>query len=232
MDGILDYVNIKPNNELNSKLFTNEKIHYKIVQQLKKIADEFIDYSKIKKFKVPIKDIFVTGSIINYNYSDYSDIDIHILVDISKFKGRNKEIATEYFNTKKMFWNLEHDIKVLGYDVELSIQPTDQEHHATAIYSILKNEFIKKPKKQKYKVNKNKIYSFYKEIKEKIDNVTCENVDKVRTEVKKLRKTGLNRKNYEYSEQNLVFKILRNKGILDKLSKFKSDCVTDKLSYK
>ena len=45
------------------------------------IADDFYDSLKLKWLK-PL-DIVLTGSICNFNWSEFSDIDMHIIVDFS-----------------------------------------------------------------------------------------------------------------------------------------------------
>ena len=57
------------------------------------IADDFYDTLKLKWLK-PI-DIILTGSICNFNWSEFSDIDLHIIVDLSQI-SENIELVREY----------------------------------------------------------------------------------------------------------------------------------------
>ena len=74
--------------ELNPKIWDNPddapKSHMKleIRNQLEEIAEEFIKFVNVDMF---IQDIIIMGSLCNYNWSEYSDVDLHILVNFNDF---------------------------------------------------------------------------------------------------------------------------------------------------
>ena len=82
------------------------------------IANDFIDGLP---FNVTIQDVRFTGSLANYNWSKYSDIDLHIVVDFEELDD-NKELVKEMFDAKRLRWNEHHDIKIKGYEVELYVE--------------------------------------------------------------------------------------------------------------
>ncbi len=87
--------------------------------------------------QVTITDIQFTGSMANYNYSSYSDIDLHILIQYPEDCDNSlKELA----QSKKMLWNKEHDIQIYNHQVELYPQDVNEPHTASGLYSVLKNE--------------------------------------------------------------------------------------------
>ena len=106
------------------------------------IADDFFDTLELPW--VDVTDITLTGSLANYNWSKFSDVDLHILV---KFEDvdENEELVKEYFNSKKNLWNEKHDITIKGYDVELYMQDTHEPHVSSGIYSIMWDGWIVKP---------------------------------------------------------------------------------------
>jgi hypothetical protein len=57
------------------------EIKPEVRKALLKIAYEFIQSLDVK---TPIVDIIFTGSMANYNYTDQSDIDLHILYDFDE----------------------------------------------------------------------------------------------------------------------------------------------------
>ena len=65
-----------------------------------------------------IVDIRFTGSLANYNWSRYSDIDLHIVVDFSKIDD-DADLVKAYFDSERMRWNDRHDIKINGFEVEI-----------------------------------------------------------------------------------------------------------------
>ena len=67
---------------LNSKIWSNEQLNSSIKSALLKIANNFFDDLELEGSE--IDDITFTGSLANFNYTKFSDIDLHLLVDYSK----------------------------------------------------------------------------------------------------------------------------------------------------
>ena len=76
----------------------------KVRLKLLNIADSFWDSLNID-FASP-KDIILTGSICNYNWSKYSDIDLHIVVDFLDIDD-NTDLVYDYFMAKKVLRKFE-----------------------------------------------------------------------------------------------------------------------------
>ena len=103
-----------PHNKLSDKIWQDEeKMHPEVRDALMKIADEFIDYLGID---LDVLDITMTGSLANYNYTPFSDIDLHIMIDTSSV-NKDIDLVEEFFNAKKKFWNDRHDIMIRGSEV-------------------------------------------------------------------------------------------------------------------
>jgi predicted nucleotidyltransferase len=214
---------------LNSKVWEhpedpNDAIMKKRVRQaLMKIADAFIDDLGDD---VKIEDITLTGSLANFNWSDFSDFDVHVIIDYSQF-GKQKELYKELFGLKKQLFNQKHDIRIFGYEVELYAQDSSEEHTASGLYSIKDNKWINIPSRENFKLDKNllktKISSWKNYIEDLIVNINESGLDVNETKVKTLkdklkeyRKSGLEKEG-EYSYENLVFKFLRRSKIIEKL---------------
>ena len=84
--------------ELNPKFWINNKLNSRIRLKLLDLADEFIDTLAVDWVKP--EDIVLTGSIANYNWSKYSDVDVHILIDYKKI-WKKTEFVQDYFDSKK-----------------------------------------------------------------------------------------------------------------------------------
>ena len=217
----LDFSSFKINKILNPKVWESEnKINPDIRELLIKIANNYYDSLELN---TPIVDIILTGSLSNYNWSKYSDFDVHILIDINKF-GEKKELIKNLLDAKTRSWNDNHDIKIKGYDVELYIQGKDQEHHSTGIYSLMNEKWVIKPEKISPKINKNIIRQKYKKIidilddikkqyKNGNDEIVTSRLDKLKSRIKKMRESGLE-SGGEFSPENIVFKLLRRNDIM------------------
>ena len=116
----LDLSSFKVRDTLNPKIFDSEQHMYGDVRsRLLMIADDFFETLDVGV--VDIDDITLTGSLANYNWSRFSDVDLHILL---KFKDvdENENLVKEYFMSKKNLWNEKHDITIKNYDVEMEMK--------------------------------------------------------------------------------------------------------------
>ena len=99
----IDLSSFKIKDELNPKIFDREQQMYNDVRtRLLMIADDFFETLDIGW--VEIDDIILTGSLANYNWSKFSDVDLHILIDFDEV-DENEELVRSYFNSKKNLWN-------------------------------------------------------------------------------------------------------------------------------
>ena len=78
-----DLFDLSIKKELNQSIWDGEKLNTLVRERLLKIADDFIEDLEIVE-KEDIEDIRLTGSLANYNYTSYSDIDLHVIIDFQK----------------------------------------------------------------------------------------------------------------------------------------------------
>lgn len=195
-----------------------------------KIAKYFM---KFLDKDIKVEDLIITGSSANYNWSKYSDIDLHILVDFEN-ESEDIEILKKYFDSKKSIWNKDYDIKYKDYDVELYVQDIDEQHTSTGVYSLIKDEWIVTPQKQEAFIDYKKLYDKANEYSKMVEDLMKSDepeesklvsIEKLKDKLKKYRKLGLE-KGGEKSIENLVFKALRRNGDLDKLSNLQKQLIS------
>ena len=192
----------------------------KVRKALERIADEFIDDLGEDVF---VEDVYLMGSLANFNWSEYSDFDLHVIVDFEKYENQ-EDLYKELFDLKKKLFNDKHNIKIFGYDVEVYAQGISDESHSDGVYSVMNNEWIHKPKRTSkdldMSVLKTKIKSWTDKIDDAIEDAKSEgNVEtlkKLKDKLKDYRQSGLD-KDGEFSYENLVFKYLRRSGHIGKL---------------
>lgn len=207
-----------------------------IRDKLLAISDKFIDFLGVDFF---VHDVVLTGSLANYNWSEYSDIDLHIIVDYEE-SGHNPALLKEFFDSKRNSWNLAHDIKIKNYEVEIYVQDIKEKHVSSGVYSVLNNNWIIEPQKGKENIDdknileKGEIYATLIDhlvsAKERGIDVT-NYIDEVKRKLKRFRQSGLD-KGGEYSYENLTFKLLRRNGYIEKLIELKKKTIDSKLSVK
>jgi predicted nucleotidyltransferase len=220
---VLNSFKIKPN--LNKEFWGDEILNENIREQLMKIAQDFFDELNAPE-DLEIIDVILTGSLANYNWSKFSDVDLHVIVDFSKI-NTTEEFIKKLFDSYKNNWNNKHDISIKGFPVELYVQDIKEKLSANAVYSVKRNKWILKPEKDNFKLNrniiKNKAITFFEKLKEIRDlykngdyQKTLDKSQKLKDKIKKYRKSGLE-SGGEYSIENLVFKVLRRTTFLETL---------------
>ena len=100
------------NDTLKSNFWANGALDPAVSQKLIEIATKFFDDLNLED--ASLEDITFTGSLANYNWTRYSDIDLHLLVDFSKIDDNN-DLVREFFNAKTSLWNKMHNIIVLNH---------------------------------------------------------------------------------------------------------------------
>jgi len=204
---------------------SKEKLKNYLAERLYKIAKDFfksldLDWSLVE-------DVTLTGSLANYNWSKYSDVDLHLIVDYAKV-DENEKLVKDFFRNVSAMWNRTHNITVKGHDVELYVQDSREPHHSTGVYSIKYDRWnnvptrynpqIDKPKLKKKSAKwMNDIDEIYDLFAEKDYRTANEQAERLMQKLKKYRQGGLE-KGGEHSIENLVFKVLRRNDYLQRLS--------------
>jgi predicted nucleotidyltransferase len=210
---------------VDSDDLTQIKLKKDIRTGLLNIAKDFVDSFKIEELE--IEDVYFVGSLTNYNWSNFSDIDLHVVLDKTKI-GADIDVVTELFDAKKEVYNNNHDIKIKGYDVELYAQDVNEKLDSKGIYSVLFSKWVDSPSKEEFSLDKKTILNKVKGFNKTINNLISmddseEKIQKIKLfkdKLRKYRKSGLH--DGEMSNENLVFKYLRRSGIIQKLNNIKT----------
>lgn len=204
------------NKELDPEFWKNEQLDPQVRAALLKLGE---DFWKDIELKTNYQDILLLGSSANYNWTPESDVDLHILVD-SATLGMQPEPAQKMFRSIVGKWNIEHDVEVKGHKVEIYLQDTHETNAAESIFSLLHNQWVKKPVYTTPKVDKGAIQKKYSMWVDKIHDALQQKDEnklrKILDDLRDARKAGL-QKSGELSTENLVFKILRMRGFLEKI---------------
>lgn len=229
---INELLTVRYNSELNPQLWQNEKLLPEVEDKLMEITRAFVDYIDLDALE--LQDVVITGSNANYNWTEMSDIDLHLIVDMDEIKGRCPDLADDFFRGKKTLWNEHHDIELYGHQVEVYVQDAREAHVSAGFYSLMNREWINFPE---YKVPEfddvaveAKAKQLQYEIEELIElNADMDAVKAMKDKLRNMRQSGLERAG-EFSTENLAFKHLRNTGHLGMLSRYARDVVNQKYS--
>ena len=206
-----DFVTV--NTELNPKLWQDGQLEAKVRVKLLEIARAFVDFVGID---LDVKDYTITGSNANYTWSKYSDLDLHVIIE-----GEVSDAQRELFSAKKALWAEYHDITVRGLPVECYVQGESETHHSTGVYSIINNTWLIKPQKTEPDLDdqavESKKDSMLTQVEQALLSKDLEKLRTVKDKITNMRRAGLDRAG-EWSVENVVFKILRNLGLIDQIT--------------
>lgn len=206
-----DIVAVK--SQLNPKIWKDEQMRPEVRAKLLEIAEAFREFIGID---IKVVDITVTGSNANFTWTPYSDLDLHLIVP-----GTPTESERELYSAKKALWGEQRDIKIRDLPVECYVQGEDEEHHSTGVYSVENDQWLIEPKQTQPKVNDSAVTAKHQELAwcvgEALDSNDLEKLRAVKEKITKMRKSGLARAG-EWSVENLVFKLLRNQGLIDRVA--------------
>ena len=217
---------------MNPKFWNNFKLKSEIREELLKIANDFMKNLDLEDVK--IHEILFCGSLANYNYSKYSDIDVHIVFDFDEI-NKDNELVFKYLDAERKLWSSQHDIVIEGYQVEVYCENISEFEEEISSgkrmppFSLLRNKWIgNKPEKSNFVPDEFLIRKKSRVIISDINDIEkdfesnysykslSKRLSKVWKKIKNNRKTGLD-KGGELSIENIVFKLLRRNGYIKKI---------------
>ena len=87
--------------ELNSDLWKDNELLPEVKEKLLEIVDKFLKGLEKHDIKCKANDVIIVGSNANYNYSENSDIDLHIVADTKAF-GDAEKVAKAFLDVCRM----------------------------------------------------------------------------------------------------------------------------------
>jgi len=228
----------KVQKELNPDIWLIDDEGYRMRPEIRdsllKIVEDYEDFVDID---LDIEDIILTGSLSNFNWSEFSDVDLHILID---FDDPEESIEKKYLDSRRIIWNSLRDVNVKGFESEIYVQDSKEQHFASGMYSVMYNDWVVEPEEKDVVLDPHKILSKSKQWMDMIDqiednmertspNELMSTVDDLKRRLKKYRGAGLADKG-EYSYENLTFKFLRRNGYIGKLMGLKNKLIDKSLT--
>jgi len=217
---------------LNPYFWQGEDFDPDVRTKLLRIAQDFYEDLDVE---IPIEDIQLTGSLANYNWTKYSDLDVHVIMDLSLI-NEDIELVKKALDGVRLIWNQRHPVVIKGHDVELYAQDLNQLHLASGLYSLMKGEWLRKPEFNPPKVDPRDVYRkvqangvAIEELKSQLEKAgpaeakdVMDQASALKKKISRARDEKLAHKGGEFSVENLVFKEMRNNGMFGDLIDIKS----------
>lgn len=218
--------------QLNPKLWTADQcLPNKLRSGFLKIANAFYDSLDID---APILDVILIGSSANYNWTEHSDIDLHVVINYLDIAD-NLYLVQQYLQAKKSIWNSKYPLTFKGMNIELYAQDSNESlHGSVGIYSVLHGKWLRKPNADLISIDDQLIQQKAQPYEFEIENIDITDpnaetkIKRILVKLRNLRQSGLDSVG-EYSLENLAFKYLRNKGLIDRLKEMLHRLTTNQL---
>lgn len=201
---------IESHETLNPKFWQGEELKQEVEDKIKVITDRFVEYLNNRDIKIDIKDILLLGSNASYNYTDDSDLDIHIIVEPKEI-AEDEELLKQLYDLAASAFNDKFNIQLKGADAEVYVELNDTNANSNGIYSINKG-WLKKPKKENVAGIELDEVEFEKWEDRYNDLLVSHDKNEIKQfidDLYKLRKDSI-LKDGEYGQGNLIFKEMRN----------------------
>ena len=220
---------MKFHNELNPKIWNaDHTLKDDVKDRLLQIVSYFTKDSYIP---INVLDARIVGSNASYNYTPFSDLDLHLVVNFEQISD-SKELIQALFDLQKTLFNKAHDISIHGVNVELYVEDVNAMTLSNGIYSLFEDKWIKEPEKltDVPDVDITKETNRWRRVIETaLSNGDINVVSNLINRLYMIRKNALSIDG-EYSKGNQIFKAIRNDGLLDKLKDRYKELVSKDLS--
>lgn len=207
---------------LNPSIFRSGVMRPEVREKLLEISDLFLSLLREESQLdiVPI-DVILVGSNASYNYTDESDIDLHLVVNFDTLPACPDELIQAFCNSEKSNFNRDYDFTVHGCPVEVYVEDVKTTSVTKGIYSLFNNEWVKFPTQSDSPevpdVSQTPEYfDIYEETTEVLLSGDLTQVRNMIDRLYLLRKNSLSVYG-ESGRYNLIFKELRRQGVLDDL---------------
>ena len=205
------------NKVLCPDIWQNDVLKPEVAKKLNLVADIF---QQTLALPFERKDLVLVGSMASHNYGKFSDIDLHLVTDFSKY-NTDERLLADYFKSKRDMFNYTNSFMMYGHPVEVSVEDVARKARSQGRYSIISGQWLKKPVyDEKFVIpdvtNSEKYLNLKKSLDECLANNDFKKITPLFQEIYKLREAGLSTGG-ELSKENLIFRRLRNEGYLKKL---------------
>jgi hypothetical protein len=201
---------------LNPKIWTSDnKLQHDVRQKILDVLDLF---KKFCELTIPVVDIYLVGSNASYNYTDNSDLDMHIIVNFDLIDG-SKEVVGMMYNLQRSAFNRDYDISVHGVPIEIYVEDVSGTSvTSNGIYSVFKDKWLKFPKRIEVPIidTSDAVSRWEKRINYELTKGTYQSVSDVITKLYAMRKNSI-LVDGEFGKGNQIFKDIRNLGLLSEL---------------
>ena len=214
---------------LNPKIWGEDnKLRTDVKQKICEIIEQFINTISVP---LTVLDAHIVGSNASYNYSEHSDLDVHIITNFELIDAPY-DVVQIIYNSVKAKFNADYDISIRGINVEMYVEDVKTTVLSNGIFSLYEDKWLKFPQKLTdiKAVDVSGEYSQWEErALNAINSKNSDDIQNVINDIYMVRKNSLALEG-EYGYGNQLFKELRNQGVLGMLKDAYRECRSKELS--
>ena len=224
---------LEKHDTLNQSIWNGEELKEDVKGAIKEIVQKYVEDSEILSME-DIIDIELLGSNASYNYTAYSDLDIHLVVNMEAL-STDPTLLQIACNAEKALFNKAYNFMIKGVEVELYVEDVKAATASNGIYSVSKDEWIKKPEPidipdfiddDEYLAI---LDNWMIKAKGALNTTSSQEIQQFINELYNLRRLSI-MTDGEYAKGNLVFKEIRNAGLLQELKDKVNELTSQELS--
>ena len=221
---------IEKHDDLNKDLFDGDQMRPEVKDKIMQVVDVFMNKLKEDGIELEPLDVLVLGSNASYNYTEHSDIDVHIIADTNIYEDKDA-LAIKLYNAYRQIFNSKYDPMIRGHELELYVEPDECNANSNGIYSVMNDDWVKVPQKKNIpEPDMKEVNRLLKPFEDRYKKAeTIEDIDSLINDIYIERQAGI-LTGGEYDIRNQCFKEFRNRGYLDDLKQRKVDLETKEMS--
>lgn len=201
---------------LNPKIWHRGSVRPEVQSRLLKTAKLFKSFIDID---FPLLDVQIVGAQAGTTYTEYSDLDLHLITDFSSISC-DQELS-ELFDTKRLLFKNQHKISIRGIPVEPGVEDRAKPTRGNA-YSLIKNRWIRRATAHRVDLASSESLAdiMARLIVAAIQTGNRSHAEQVLKLLRTVRKLALSSSQAEYHPGNIAYKSLRNQGLIDDLTQW------------
>ena len=204
---------VRPKRGLSPKVWDGDKLRPEIARALARVARRFLEELELK---LDVEDVIITGSYAGQTWGPGSDLDLHIIADMSS--SEDPEALQRATKLAKFKWEEEHDVTIKGIPVEVYVEDIDEDPpEVTGRWSIAGKRWLLEPPEGSASFDESKVVKKVMDFREVIRRARSERSEgsliSAMKRITKMRRAGLERGG-ELSGENLAYRVLRRTGEL------------------
>ena len=218
---------------LNPAIWDGMKLKDGVKEAIEEIVDKYVEDSDILT-KEDIIDIELLGSNAGYNYTEYSDLDVHLVVNMESMTP-DPTLLQVACNAERSLFNKAYNFTIKGVELELYVEDVKSGAASNGVYSIIKDEWLKTPAQENIPdyTDDDEYLSLLDvwmvKARMALNETSSREIQNFVNELYNLRRISI-MTDGEYAKGNIVFKEIRNAGILQELKDKIHDLTSKELS--